>query len=272
MDRVDPSSVGPFEHGPGLSVIKLFRSECHDDKCVSPMRNPNFDLRAWRQFQAVAEELHFGKAAARLHMTQPPLTHGIAALELALGVRLFDRTKRSVVLTPAGAALLPDVRDVLARARKLPVLARSAAAGELGRLRLALVSTSGFSLLPRWRQAFRTRCPEVQIELLEATGDRQLDTLAQGEIDAGILLHSPGFAPPGLFNLSLNHEPLVLAVPASSAWARTARLRVAALSAEPLVIVPRRLAPSLHDASFTMYHQAGAVPQVAQAALQIRPS
>lgn len=227
------------------------------------MRNPNIDLRAWRQFQAVAEELHFGKATARLHMTQPPLTQGIAALELALGVRLFDRTKRSVVLTPAGAALLPDVRDVLAR---------SAAAGELGRLRLALVSTSGFSLLPRWRQAFRTRCPEAQVELLEATGDRQLDTLAQGEIDAGILLHSPGFAPPGLFNLSLNHEPLVLAVPASSAWARTARLRIAALSAEPLVIFPRRIAPSLHDASFTMYHQAGAVPQVAQAALQIRPS
>ncbi|MCW5671256.1 MAG: LysR family transcriptional regulator, partial [Hydrogenophaga sp.] len=90
------------------------------------------ELRQWRQFAALAEELHFGRAAARLHMTQPPLTQAIAGLEQALGVRLFDRTRRSVALTPAGRALVPEVRDLLGRAQALPELARAAAAGELG--------------------------------------------------------------------------------------------------------------------------------------------
>src|SRR6478672_1493016 len=99
------------------------------------------ELRVWRQFLAVAEELHFGRAAKRLHMTQPPLTQAIALLEERLGVRLFDRTKRSVQLTAAGAALVPQARDLLARAAALPMHARAAAHGEIGRLRLAFVST-----------------------------------------------------------------------------------------------------------------------------------
>src|SRR3954470_1391882 len=95
------------------------------------------ELRLWRQFLAVAEELHFGRAAQRLHITQPPLTQAIALLEERLGVRLFDRTKRSVRLTPAGAVLVPEARDLLARAAALPAHARAAAHGEIGRLRLA---------------------------------------------------------------------------------------------------------------------------------------
>ena len=86
-------------------------------------------MRLWRQFAAVAEELHFGRAAQRLHMTQPPLTQAIAGLERTLGLQLFDRTKRSVQLTPAGAALLPQVLDLLDRAQALPAQARAAAAG-----------------------------------------------------------------------------------------------------------------------------------------------
>ena len=105
-------------------------------------------MRVWRQFVAVAEELHFGRAALRLHMSQPPLTQAIALLEQRLKVKLFDRTKRSVALTPAGTALLPDVRDLLQRASALPNQARAAAAGELGRLCLGFVSTVGFALLP----------------------------------------------------------------------------------------------------------------------------
>src|SRR5438132_7982083 len=101
------------------------------------MSDPAIELRLWRQFLAVAEELHFGRAAQRLHITQPPLTQAIALLEEKLGVRLFDRTKRSVHLTPAGAALVPQARDLLARAATLPPLARAAAHGEVGRLRLA---------------------------------------------------------------------------------------------------------------------------------------
>ena len=112
------------------------------------MKDLPVDLRAWRQFVAVAEELHFGRAARRLHLTQPPVTQAIAQLERMLEVRLFDRTQRRVALTAAGEALLPDVRDLLARAQALPARARAAAAGEVGRVRLAFVSTIGFLKSP----------------------------------------------------------------------------------------------------------------------------
>src|SRR5580765_7996791 len=152
------------------------------------MKEAWIDLRAWRQFLAVAEELHFGRAATRLHMTQPPVTQAIAQLEKAIGARLFDRTRRSVALTPAGEALLPEVRELLARAQALPARARAAAAGEVGRVRLAFVSTVGFERLPTWVRAFHAQSPEVALELVEATGDVQLEAFARGEIDAGLML------------------------------------------------------------------------------------
>src|SRR3982751_6393799 len=104
------------------------------------MNEPWIELRLWRQFLAVAEELHFGRAARSLHMTQPPLTQAIAQLERLLGARLFERTKRSLRPPPAGEALLPQARELLARAQALPGQARAAAQGELGRLRVAFVS------------------------------------------------------------------------------------------------------------------------------------
>ncbi|MDQ0034759.1 DNA-binding transcriptional LysR family regulator [Variovorax boronicumulans] len=228
------------------------------------------DLRAWRQFVAVAEELHFGRAAVRLHMTQPPVTQAIAQLEKTLGVVLFDRTRRRVALTPAGEALLPDVRELLARAQALPARARAAAAGQVGRVRIAFVSTVGFEQLPAWVREFRVLCPEVALELVEATGDVQLEAFARGEIDAGLMLHSPGAAPPGLTRLAVSEEPLVLALPARHALARTEKLLLADVLAEPLVIFPRRIVPSLHDAIFGLYHASGRVPQLAQEAIQMQ--
>ena len=211
------------------------------------MNESLIDLRAWRQFVAVAEELHFGRAARRLHMTQPPVTQAIAQLEKTLGVVLFDRTRRRVALTPAGEALLPDVRELLARAQALPARARAAAAGQVGRVRIAFVSTVGFEQLPDWVREFRVLCPEVALELVEATGDVQLEAFARGEIDAGLMLHSPGAAPPGLARLAVSQEPLVLALPQRHALASAQQLPLAEVLAEPLVIFPRRIVPSLHD-------------------------
>ncbi|MGE0099730.1 MAG: LysR family transcriptional regulator [Hydrogenophaga sp.] len=228
------------------------------------------ELRQWRQFVALAEELHFGRAALRLHMTQPPLTQAIAGLEQILGVRLFERTKRSVALSPAGMALLPEVRELLVRAHALPELARAAAAGELGRLRLAFVSTVGYELLPRWVRAFRQRWPQVALELTEATGDVQLDLMASGEADACFMLHSPGFALAGLSHMRIASEPLVVAIPESHPLAALEAPKLAALLGEPLVIFPRRILPSVHDAVFKLYHATGHVPQVAQEAIQMQ--
>jgi DNA-binding transcriptional LysR family regulator len=234
------------------------------------MNEPVVELRLWRQFLAVAEELHFGRAAQRLHMTQPPLTQAIAQLERLLQVRLFERTKRSVRLTGAGEALVEPARELLARAQSLPGQARAAAGGEVGRLRLAFVSTVGYALLPRWLRAFRAAFPQVEMELIEATGDVQLEALARGDIDAGFMLHSPGFAPPAWAHRPVAREPLVLALPEAHPLAAAKRLQLAAVLREPLVVFPRRIVPSLHDAIFGMYHAAGREPQVAQQAIQMQ--
>ena len=234
------------------------------------MRTEMIELRVWRQFVAVAEELHFGRAALRLHMTQPPLTHAIAQLECVLDVRLFDRTRRSVRLTDAGEALLPTVRELLARAIELPGQARAADRGEIGRLRLAFVSTVGYTLLPQWLRDFRTAYPRVQLELREATSDVQLQAFERGDIDAGFLLHSPGFAPRGLTHWRAMVEPLVVALPESHPLASARRLALSDLLREPLVVFPRRIVPSLHDALFGMYHAAGYEPLIAQEAIQMQ--
>ncbi len=234
------------------------------------MNDSAIELRLWRQFVAVAEELHFGRAALRLHMTQPPLTQAIAHLEQLLQVRLFERSTRRVQLTPAGAALLPEARELLARAHALPAYARASADGEAGRLRLAFVSTVGFDLLPRWVLAFREQYPKVQLELIEATGDVQLQALERGEIDAGFMLHSPGFAPSGLTCQRIARDPLVLALPGQSGLAGKTTLTLKDLLGQPLVIFPRRILPSLYDAIFAMYHAAGQLPRVAQEAIQMQ--
>ncbi len=228
------------------------------------------ELRVWRQFLAVAEELHFGRAAQRLHMSQPPLTQAIALLEKRLQVRLFERTKRYVALSPAGAALLSEVRDLLNRARALPALARAAEAGELGRLRLGFVSTVGYLLLPEWVHSLRAQHPGVQLELLEATGDIQIHALERGEMDAGFMLHAPGFAPEALQSKLINSEPLIVALPKQHALAKLKRVTMAHVLPQPLVIFPRHIAPSLHDSIFALYHAAGCLPDVAQEAIQMQ--
>lgn len=234
------------------------------------------ELRQWRQFVAVAEALHFSRAAVQLHMTQPPLTQAIALLEERLATRLFDRTKRSVSLTPAGLALLPQAKDLLLRAQALPSVAQAAAAGEAGRLRLAFVSTVGFGALPQWVREFRLQCPGVSLELVEATGDVQLAALAQGDIDAGFLLHTPQFAPAQLQRMAVASEPVVLALPAQHPLALGKRqhlherLQLEKVLREPLVLFPRRILPSLHDALSAMYHAAGAPFVVAQEAIQMQ--
>lgn len=231
--------------------------------------NDAIDLRLWRQFLAVAEHLHFGRAAQHLAMTQPPLTQAIQLLERRLGLTLFERTRRSVALTPAGAALLAPVRRLLRDASGLPELARAAERGGVGTLRLGFISTIGFGPLPGWLRAFREAEPGIAIALREATTDVQLRSLAQGDADAGFVLHAPGIAP-AMSRLSVGVEALVLALPEAWPAARAPRLPMKSLLAEPLVIFPREVAPSLHDAILGFYHRHGAAPVVAQEAIQMQ--
>jgi DNA-binding transcriptional LysR family regulator len=121
--------------------------------------------------------MHFGKAALRLNMTQPPLSQAIQSLETLLGTALFIRTTRHTALTPAGIALLPEARRLLEQANSLRQLAQQAAAGAQGHLSLAFVSVADYSILPPTLRAFRQSHPDVSIELREATTDVQLDAL-----------------------------------------------------------------------------------------------
>jgi DNA-binding transcriptional LysR family regulator len=235
------------------------------------------DLRQLRYFVTVAEELHFGRAAQRLSMTQPPLSQQIQALEEEIGVQLFVRTRRSVVLTPAGQQWLPEVRRVLADAAALPGLAQRLARGELGSLSLAFVSTADYGILPDLLRRFRARHPAVQLQLREATSDVQLEALMEGAIDAGLVIRPQlPTMPHGLAYLPLVSEPLVLAVPdgwrpagdGTVSLAGTVSLREAAH--EPLIIFPRRSAPAFYDIITGYYAREGLVPVIAQEAIQMQ--
>ena len=228
------------------------------------------ELRPLRQFVAVAEELHFGRAAVRLHMTQPPLTQAIQQLERTLGAPLFERTQRRVALAPAGVALLPLARRLLLEADELPRTAQAAAAGLAGRLRLAFVSSIAYGPLPGWLSSFREAHADVALQLREATLDVQLDAFAAGEIDAGFVLHAEGAAPAGLAAWSVLREPLVVALPESHPLAARKALPFDRLAAEPLVIFPRAIAPSLFDAIVGHYRAQGATPAIAQEAIQMQ--
>jgi DNA-binding transcriptional LysR family regulator len=169
-----------------------------------------------------------------------------------------------------GEALLAQARRLLLEAEALPEQERAAAAGLSGRLRLAFVSTAGFTLLPPWVRAFREQYPQLKLELVEATGDVQLPALERGDFDAGFLLHTPGFAPEGLSHLRVASESLVLALPAQHPLAQAARLPWPGVLEHPLVMFPRRILPSIHDAVFGMYHDAGRTPRIEQEAIQMQ--
>ncbi|WP_175733558.1 LysR substrate-binding domain-containing protein [Burkholderia ambifaria] len=237
------------------------------------MADPTPDLRQWRYFVTVADERHFGRAAERLSMTQPPLSQAIRALEEALGVALFVRTKRSVALTAVGAALLPDVRRLLASADALPPLARRLARGEAGSLSLAFVSTADYGLLPSLLRAFGARYPQVRLQLAEATSDVQIDELVAGRIDAGLVIPPvPPRHAAGLSYLPIVREPLVVAMPAAAApdVPEDEPVHLADLAALPLVIFPRRLAPGFYDIITGCYGAAGETPHIGQEAIQMQ--
>jgi len=229
----------------------------------------NLELRQLRYFVAVAEECHFGRAAARLHMTQPPLSQAIQSLEAALGTPLFARTRRSVALTPAGAALLPEARRILQQAAALPELARRAASGASGSMSLAFVSSADYGVLPPLLREFRERYPQVEIELREATSNVQEEDLLQGRIDAGLLIPPLTDKARELDYLTVTSEPLVLAVP-HGALGRRASVPLKAAADLPLIIFPRRIAPGFHDAILGCFRDAGLTPRIGQEAIQMQ--
>ena len=226
------------------------------------------DLRRLRYFVAVAEELHFGRAARRLNVSQPPLSVQIRTLEREVGTPLLIRTQRRVELTEAGRVLLDEARRLLSQAEAAVVHARRAAEGAVGRLAIGFVSTVDYSILPPLVRRFRQKHPGIALKLLELTGDRQQALLQSGELDLGLsILPSPAV---GLMMRPVFREPLISAVPASHPLAARRRTTLRSLAREPFIQFPREFAPGLYDLAIAACQKAGFTPHLAQEAIQMQ--
>jgi DNA-binding transcriptional LysR family regulator len=228
------------------------------------------ELRQLRYFVAVAEEQHFGRAAIRLHMTQPPLSQAIQNLETQLGAQLFIRTTRQSQLSAAGLALLPEARRLLAQAEMLPDLVKRAASGQTGELRLAFISIADYSVLPPALRKFRQHHHAVKIELSEATSDKQLVLLEKSEIDLGFLIPPiPSALSNHIHYKKVRNEALILAIPESEAQRHNPN-ELATYKDLPLILFPRKIAPALHDSILSCFGNAGLTPVVSQEAIQMQ--
>ena len=221
------------------------------------------ELRQLRYFVAVAEELHFRRAAVRLHISQPPLSQQIAALEHELGVRLLERTRRRVELTPAGEAFLRDARATLAELDVAVSSARAIDAGLEGVLRVGFVGSALLSIVPTTVQRFRRTRPGAEIELRERSTVEQLRAVSTGLVDVG-LVRPPIEADETMHVEVVRREHTVAALPEGHPLAELRRVPLRRLAAEPLVLFPRRQAPGYHDLLIGRLAATGVTPHVAQ--------
>ncbi len=227
------------------------------------------ELRHLRYFVTVAEELHFGRAAGKLHISQPPLSMQIRALENELGVTLFNRTQRRVSLTQAGAALLGEARHILARVEQAVLMTKRAGRGEIGELAIGFISVADYNVLPVVLREFRRRFPLVKLTLRESTTDAQIRDLLAGRIDVGFML--PPINEASLQSVPILREPLIAALPAKHPLAgRPGKLGLEKLKDAPFILFPRPYAPGLYDDIVSCCKAAGFSPQVEQEAIQMQ--
>jgi DNA-binding transcriptional LysR family regulator len=224
------------------------------------------ELRALRYFSALAEELHFGRAAKRLAMTQPPLSQAIGNLERELGVRLFDRTRRRVALTHAGAAFLEEARATLAHATQAIETARRADRGEVGRLAVGYLAATAYSLLPLVLRDFARGFQGVKLELRELTLPQQFEALLRGDIEVGLL--RPPVAPAELASETVLSERFVLALPVRHPLCALRRVPAKRLAGERFIMFPRQPGLVFHDLVMDFCLRSGFTPRVAQEANQ----
>lgn len=225
------------------------------------------ELRHLRYFIAVAEERHFGRAARRLHIAQPPLSRQIQALEAELGFTLFDRSHRRVVSTPAGDALLPHARRVFETLELGVHAARRAASGQTGRIAIGYPSSVAFSGLPELLRAFRLRSPGVELALRELPPQEQIEALKDGRLDVGFIrgpIHDDQLA-----SRRVRSEPLFVVLPTGHPLAAQPRVALESLAREPFVSFPRQRGPAFFDYLITLCHEAGFSPNIVQEAPQM---
>jgi DNA-binding transcriptional LysR family regulator len=226
-----------------------------------------FELSQLRCFVAAAEELHFGRAAARLNMTQPPLSRQIQLLERAVGVELFQRTSRSVRVTPAGRAFLVEARRILKLSESAALKAWRIAAGKAGSLSIGFTAAAGYNYLPKLIRLTRAQMPNVDLALKEMVSGEQIDGLLSGRIDLGL------FRPPidrrEFDTLRVLEEPLVAAIGADDPRAGKSSFRLEDFDEKPFIMYSTDGARYFHDLVTLLLNRAEVNPQNVQYITQI---
>jgi DNA-binding transcriptional LysR family regulator len=229
----------------------------------APRLPDSVELRHLRYFVAVAEELHFGRAAKRLHMAQPPLSQQIARLERSVGYALFERYPR-VALTEPGRVLLAVARRTLQQVAQGLDATRRAGRGESGALTVGFAASAMLTGLPAVFRAFRDAYPEAELRLREMSTSAQLDALRAGTLDAGFLREPAADA--AVIAEPVVREPFMAVLPPSHPRAGAGALDLRAMADEPFVLFPRAVAPTLFDQVLGLCRNAGFHPKQVQEA------
>ena len=228
------------------------------------------ELRHLRAFTTLAEELHFGRAAERLGIAQPPLSIQIQSLEATLGVKLFDRSRRHVALTEAGSLFLPEALATLAQAEKARRTAQRAGRGETGRLEIGFTGSAPFNAaMPGIITRFRRAWPDLHMVLREMSTTNQLKQLVEGELDIGFIRPGHPSETEGVAVQVVLDEPLLAALPADHPLAGRQVLAMAELADEAFILHPRAIGTGLYDKVIALCAAAGFKPRVVLEAHQM---
>jgi DNA-binding transcriptional LysR family regulator len=222
------------------------------------------EVRHLRYFVAVAEELHFGRAAQRLHIAQPPLSQQIRRLEELLGYPLFERTSRSVALTAAGKLLLERARRTLSNLHRDFEETRSIGRGEVGSLHIGFVGSAMLTTLPEIFRRYRKAYPKVRLQLHESFTAMVVEGLQNGTLDVGLL--RDGDATEGLTAEPIFHEPFVAVLPAAHPRAKQRTISAGDLREEPFVYYPRSAGRRAFERPFLYCEEFGFQPRIVQEA------
>lgn len=226
------------------------------------------ELRHLKYFVAVAEELHYGRAAKKLHIAQPPLSQQIMNLEEELGIKLFDRSRRSIRLTNAGSHFLKEARQVLFHVEHATETARRIYHGQAGRLMVGFVGSVIHTFLPEGLRLFRDKFSDVELVLHEINTAEQIKSLHAGRIDVGF--HYSDAPDSLLSSRTLTVAPLMAVLPKKHALANRKSLHLSELAREPFIANTRTTEPVVRDAFISMCHSAGFTPRITQEAGQVQ--
>ncbi len=226
------------------------------------------ELRHLKYFIAVAEELHFGRAAKRLNISQPPLSQQIIQLEKEIGVRLFNRTKRRVEITPAGLVFLEEASRIMDLSEDAVRRTIRADKGEIGRLAVGYIGSANYSVLPQIVREFRKRFQDVDLSLAELNTSNQIEALRDGRIHVGFLRPPQGIQNEGLSLEPVFREPLMVAMPQNHQIKGKTSISLRMLAKESFIMIPRQRGPGFFDYIIALCQKEGFSPHIALEASQ----